>query len=159
MVLARCRRKACLISFARRSSARRAWRSSREIHGPSLIRAEHCAQAIQFLTERRTEARDPSDPLAGDGCAGGRQTPQQALHARQVDAGLVDEVLDDPQPRELVVRVDAHAADGAARPHEAQAFVLAERLRVHPEVARGHTDEEQLLLRHRRIAAGLVAAH
>ena len=70
---------------------------------------------------------------------------QQPLHAGQVDAQLVDEVLDEPQPLQLLAVVDAHAADRARRLDQSQPLVLAQRLRMHAEHLRRHADEIQTL--------------
>jgi hypothetical protein len=60
-------------------------------------------------------------------------------------ARLVDEVLDQPEPLELVARVDPHAPDRPGRPDQPQPLVLPQRLRVHPEQLRRHADEEQVV--------------
>src|SRR5450759_1084338 len=69
---------------------------------------------------------------------------QQALHAREVDAQLVYQVLDQPEALQFLARVDAHAAIGACRLHQAEALVFPERLGVHPEQPRGAADEVEL---------------
>ena len=71
---------------------------------------------------------------------------EQPLHAGEVDAPLVDQVLDEAQAVDLDPRVDADAADRAGGLDEPQALVLAERLRVHAQLPRRHADEEQLLV-------------
>jgi hypothetical protein len=69
---------------------------------------------------------------------------QQLLHAGQVDARLVDQPLDEPQPLDFILRVEAHAADRASGPHESEPFVLAQRLRMHVQHPRRIRDENQL---------------
>ena len=74
---------------------------------------------------------------------------QQPLDAGQVDPEFVDQVLDQPQPLELLARIHAHAADRAGRPHQPQPLVFAQRLRMHPEPPRGHADEKRARSAHR----------
>ena len=71
---------------------------------------------------------------------------EQALHPGEVDAGLVDEVLDEAQPVDLAPRVDPDAPDRAGGLDEAEALVLPQRLRVHAQLPRRHADEEQLVV-------------
>ena len=70
---------------------------------------------------------------------------QQPLNSRQVHADFVDQVLDEAEPLELVLRIDAHAADRARRSHQAEALVLPQRLRVHVEQPRGHADKVEIV--------------
>ena len=70
---------------------------------------------------------------------------KQPLNACQVHAGFVDQVLDEAEALELLLRIDAHAADRARRSHQAEALVFPERLRVHVEQPRGHADKVEIV--------------
>src|SRR5512135_1701307 len=107
--------------------------------------ADNLAQPLELALEPATGVRaggrgaaEPAHPFDRIGHR------QQAFDAGQVDAQLVDQVLDEPQSLQLVAGIDAHAADRARRLHEAETLVLAERLRVHAEQARGAADEVAL---------------
>ena len=69
---------------------------------------------------------------------------QQPLDPGQVHPFVLDQALDEAQPLDFLGRVEAHAAEGAGRPHQPQPLVLAQCLRVHVEQARSDRDEDQL---------------
>ena len=70
-----------------------------------------------------------------------------ALHAGEVDAELVDEVLDEAQALELLARVEPHAAQGPRRLDQPQPLVLPQRLRMHAEHLGRHADEQRVVVR------------
>ena len=70
---------------------------------------------------------------------------QQPLHSGQVDAELIDQPLDQPEPLEFFPAVQPHAANRPRRLDEPQPLVLPQRLRMHAQHLRGHADEEDLL--------------
>jgi hypothetical protein len=67
------------------------------------------------------------------------------MHAGQVHAGLVHQVLDEAKPAELFFRVDPHAPDRARRPDQPEPLVLAQGLRMHVEQPRRHADKVQVV--------------
>ena len=122
-----------------------------EVH---LLKPEHSTEMLELLRQtpacvagrQRVVARQRADTLHDFG------NRQQPLHARQIDSPVVDEALDELDAIELVARIHAHAANRPRRLHEAQALVLSERLRVHPQHPGRHADEKEILIdRHRSV--------
>src|SRR5258706_2484707 len=66
--------------------------------------------------------------------------PQHELDAREVEAELRRQPLDDLQPVDVRLGVDARSARRAFRPHETPVLVGAQRLRMHVGELRGDTD-------------------
>src|SRR5580765_3034323 len=65
---------------------------------------------------------------------------QHVLDAREVEPELGGQPLDQPQPVEVCLRVQARVAGGPPRTHEALLLVDAQRLRMHPDELRGDAD-------------------
>ena len=109
----------------------------RSLDRSQLARCAACASgALGILVHQRP---NPLDRF---------RNREQPLHARQVDAAFVDQVLDQAQPLELVARIDAHAADRPRRPDQSEPLVLAQRLRVHVEQPRSHADKVEICFVH-----------
>ena len=66
------------------------------------------------------------------------------LAAADKSTGMVDSKLG--PSLQFVARIEAHAADRARGLNQSEALVFAQRLRVHTEHVRRHTDEKEILL-------------
>ena len=141
-------RNACLISLSVAVFAHAERRVVvLEVHRSVECRASAISSSSSCARRRASRADSASSRISGRMRCDDLGDRQQPLNAREVDAAVVDETLDRLEPLELLLRVEPHAADRAARLHEPESFVLPERLRMHAEHPGGHADEVEVLVR------------
>jgi hypothetical protein len=123
-----------------------------QTHG--VAQATHLRQQppAAALRGQRAFLHQRPDPLHG------LADLEQPLDAGEVDARVLDQMLDAAQPVELFPRVEPHAANGPRRAHQTHALVLAQRLRMHSESLGSHADEKEFVVHEARLvpAAKLI---
>ena len=80
--------------------------------------------------------------------------PQDELDAGEVEAELRRQPLDDPQPLDVGLRVEARAAGRALRPDEPLRLVHAQRLRMHADELGGDADHVDRAVAHGSVPFG-----
>ena len=101
-------------------------------------------RSISCAICRRASVRAPSSRTSGRSrCTTSAIDSSRCTPARLIPASSTRCLISRSRSSSSL-RIDAHAADRARRPHQPEPLVLAQRLRVHAEQPRRHADKVQI---------------